>query len=204
MEILKRLFPICLLMIALNVQAQSGNLMDAFAKSYTLEANKKYDDAISVLNKVYDANSYETNLRLGWLCYLAGKQKESVGFYEKAVDLMPSATEPLWAILKPLTVLKQWDDCEKYYMKIVKLDPKNSVANYQLGLIYFNRKNYLNAKQYFDVSLILFPFDYDNMLMSAWTQLYLERKADAKALFNKVLLYRPNDASALEGLKQIK
>lgn len=204
MEILKRIFPICLLMIALNVQAQTSNLMDAFAKSYTLEANKKYDDAISTLNKVYDANSYETNLRLGWLCYLAGKQKESVSFYEKAVYLMPSATEPLWAILKPLTVLKQWDDCEKYYMKIVKLDPKNSVANYQLGLIYFNRKNYLNAKQYFDVSLILFPFDYDNMLMSAWTQLYLERKADAKALFNKVLLYRPNDASALEGLKQIK
>ncbi|WP_320053065.1 tetratricopeptide repeat protein [uncultured Acetobacteroides sp.] len=204
MEILKRFFPVCLLALALNVQAQTSNLIDAFSKSYSLEASKKYDDAISVLNKAYDASSYETNLRLGWLHYLAGKQKESVAFYEKASNLMPSATEPLWAVLKPLTALKQWDDCEKNYMKIIKLDPKNSVANYQLGMIYYNRKNYLNAKQYFDVSLILFPFDYDNMLMSAWTCLRLERNTDAKSLFNKVLLYRPNDASALDGLKQIK
>lgn len=205
MEVLKRFIPaLMMLLIGFNLQAQNSSVKDAFAKSYGLEASKKYDDAISTLNKVYDAASYEINLRLGWLSYVAGKHKESVSFYEKAANIMPSATEPLWAAIKPLTALKLWPECEKYYMRIVRLDPKNSVANYQLGLIYYYRKNYQNAKQYFDVSLILFPFDYDNMLMSAWTSFYLDRKDEAKALFGKVLLFRPDDPSALDGLKKIK
>jgi hypothetical protein len=40
--------------------------------------------------------------------------------------------------------------------------------------------------------------------MSAWTNYFLGNKNEAKALFNKVLLYSPNDKSALEGLGLIK
>jgi tetratricopeptide (TPR) repeat protein len=81
---------------------------------------------------------------------------------------------------------------------------KNATASYNLGLIYYYRKDYVNAKKYFDVSLNLSPFGYNNMLMSAWTNYFLGNKNEATVLFNKVLLYSPNDKSALEGLSLIK
>lgn len=204
MKLLKKSIAAIILITAISVQAQDKTLMNAFSQSYDYEAIKKYDAAISSLNTVYNASSYEINLRLGWLNYLAGKYKESVAFYQKAIVLMPAASEPLWALINPFTKLENWNEVEKTYLSILKLDPKNSSANYNLGLIYYYRKDYLNAKKQFDISLNLYPFDYNNMLMSAWTNYFLGNKNEAKTLFNKTLLYSPNDKSALEGLSLIK
>ena len=190
--------------ISFNASAQNKELQAAFSKSYDSEYAKKYDAAIASINSVYSANSYEVNLRLGWLNYSAGKYKESLPFYQKAIELMPAATEPKWAIINPYTKLENWNEIEKVYFTILKLDPKNSNANYYLGLLYYYRKDYLSAKKHFDISLNLYPFDYNNMLMSAWTNYFLGNKNEAVILFNKTLIYSPNDKSALEGLSQIK
>lgn len=189
---------------AIGLQAQNKELLNAFSKSYEYETNQKYDEAISAINAVYNSSSYEINLRLGWLNYSAGKHKESVGYYQKAINLMPAATEPKWAIINPYTKLENWNEIEKAYLAILKLDPKNATATYYLGLIYYYRKDYVSAKKYFDVSLNQYPFGYNNMLMSAWTNYFLGNKNDAVILFNKTLLYSPNDKSALEGLSLIK
>lgn len=204
MKLLKKSIAVITLLTALNAQGQDKTLMNAFSQSYDYEAIKKYDAAITSLNSVYSATSYEINLRMGWLSYLDAKYKESVTYYQKAITLMPAATEPKWAIINPLTKQENWNEIEKTYLSILKLDPKNSSANYSLGLIYYYRKDYLNAKKYFDVSLNLYPFDYNNMLMSAWTNYFLGNKNEASTLFNKTLLYSPNDKSALEGLSLIK
>lgn len=204
MELLKKSLVIIISVIALNATAQDKAVLDAFSQSYDFEAIRKYDAAISSLTKVYNESSYEMNMRMGWLYYSAGKSKEAIAYYQKAIAIMPAATEPLWAIINPLTVLEIWNEVEKNYVAILKLDPKNSTANYNLGMIYYYRKDYVNAKKYLDVSLNLYPFNYNNMLMSAWTNYFLGSKNEAKILFNKVLLYSPNDASALEGLGLIK
>ena len=190
--------------ISFNASAQNKELQAAFSKSFDSEYAKKYDAAIASINSVYSANSYEVNLRLGWLNYSAGKYKESLPFYQKAIELMPAATEPKWAIINPYTKLENWNEIEKVYFAILKLDPKNSNANYYLGLLYYYRKDYLSAKKHFDISLNLYPFDYNNMLMSAWTNYFLGNKNEAVILFNKTLMYSPNDKSALEGLSLIK
>lgn len=179
-------------------------LINAFKQSYEYEASRNYEAAVNALTATYSESSYETNLRLGWLYYLSGKQKESVSYYQKAAALMPAATEPLWGIINPYTKLESWTDIEKVYTSILKLDPKNARAGYSLGLIYYNKKDYVNAKKQFDVVLNLSPFSYYNLLMSAWTNYYLGNKNEASVLFNKTLLYSPNDKSALEGLSLIK
>jgi Flp pilus assembly protein TadD len=46
----------------------------------------------------------------------------------------------------------------------------------------------------------LYPFDYDGLLMYAWSNLQIGKFKEAKILFNKVLMLSPNDKSALEGL----
>ena len=204
MNLLKKTLAGIITVTSLTLNSQNKTLASAFSQSYEYEAIAKYDAAISSINAVYSATSYEINLRLGWLNYLAGKHKESISFYQKAITLMPAATEPKWAIINPFTKLESWNDIEKTYLAILKLDPKNSTANYNLGLIYYYRKDYFSAKKYFDVSLNLSPFGYNNMLMSAWTNYFLGNKSQASVLFNKTLLYSPNDSSALEGLSLIK
>ncbi len=191
--------------IALKGIAQNNKpLVSAFKQSYEYESARNYEAAVNTLNAVYNETSYEINLRLGWLYYLSGKQKESVNHYQKAITLMPAATEPLWGIINPYTKQENWLEIEKIYAAILKLDPKNAKASYSLGLIYYYSKDYVNAKKHFDVALNLSPFGYYNLLMSAWTNYYLGNKNEASILFNKTLLYSPNDKSALEGLSLIK
>ncbi len=190
--------------ISINLSAQNKELISAFSQSYDYEAIQKYDAAITSFNTVYTEGSYEMNLRLGWLYYMVGKNKESLSYYQKAAALMPAATEPKWAIIYPLTKMENWTEIEKTYFAILKLDPKNSTANYNLGMIYYYRKDYFSAKKHFDVSLNLAPFNYNSLLMSAWTNYFLGNKNEASILFNKTLLYSPNDKSALEGLSMIK
>jgi tetratricopeptide (TPR) repeat protein len=205
MNQIKKTLAAFVIMAGLNLQSQNNKaLITAFSQSYDYEAIQKYDAAIASLNAVYNATSYELNLRIGWLNYLAGKHKESVSFYQKAIALMPAATEPKWAIINPLTSLENWNEIEKTYLAILRLDAKNATANYNLGLIYYYRKDYGSAKKYMDVSLNLSPFNYNYMLMSAWTSYFLGNKNEASVLFNKTLLYSPNDKSALEGLSLIK
>jgi len=208
MEILKKSVFLAILAIFLvgkQSQAQTQTqLQEAFVKSYTLESEKKYQEAANTLNNVYSEQNYEVNLRLGWLHYLAGNKDKSIQHYNKCIKLMPLATEPLWGVIYPYSTKEDWVNVEKTYLAILKLDAKNASAHYRLGLIYYYRKNYTAAKKYFDVSLNLNPFDYDSLLMSAWNNYFLGNMSNAKVLFNKVLLNRPNDASAMEGLSLIK
>lgn len=205
MNLFKKILVNTVILISLNSVAQSNKpLVAVFKQSYEYEASKNYEAAINVVNSLYSESSYEINLRLAWLYYLSGKQKESVSYYQKAVGIMPVATEPLWGMVNAYAKQEDWGNVEKTYLNILKIDPKNSKANYNLGLIYFYRKEYKGAKKYFDVDLNLSPFGYNNLLMSAWTNYYLGNKNEASVLFNKVLLYNPNDKSALEGLSLIK
>lgn len=205
MEFLKRVLASLAVCIATAASAQTQQeLQDAFSRSYLLEAEKKYSDAISQLTTVYSESSYEINLRLGWLQFQKADYTKSVSYYQKCIALMPVATEPLWGILKPYAAQNDWTKVEATYKNIIKLDPRNSVAHYWLGVIFYNRKDYTAAKKYLDVSLNLNPFDYDILLMSAWTNYFLGNTSEAKILFNKTLLNHPNDASALEGLSLIK
>ncbi len=205
MKLLKITITALLTFATFSMSAQANKVLsNIFKQSYDYEATKNYEAAINTISSVYIETSYEINIRLGWLNYLSGKFKESIKYYQKAIELMPAATEPKWGIIYPYTKLENWIEVEKNYAAVLKIDPQNSTANYNLGLIYYYRKDYISAKKYFDVSLNLFPFNYNNLLMSAWTNYFLGNKNEASILFNKTLLLSPNDKSALEGLSLIK
>ena len=73
-----------------------------------------------------------------------------------------------------------------------------------MGLIAFTNKDYNAAYKYYEKLVNMYPFSYDGLLMYAWTNYQLGKFADAKILFNKVLLLSPADKSAKEGLGLIK
>jgi len=91
-----------------------------------------------------------------------------------------------------------------HYQQILKIDPQNTTANYWLGVIFYNSKDYNSANRLFEKVVNLYPLDYDSVIMLAWTKLYLGKTAEAKLMFNHALVLRANDSSAFEGLKLIK
>ena len=187
-----------------HARAQENTQQAAFEKSYALEKNTNYKDAAQTLLQVYNEKSYELNLRLGYLKYMAGSYNDAIIFYKKAIQIMPYAIEPRLGYVYPAAALNKWDEVVLQYQAILKIDPKNSSVNYKLGVIYYNRKKYAPAYSLFEKVVNLYPFDYDGLLMYAWTSYRMDKLTQAKLLFKKVLLISPNDKSALDGLALIK
>ena len=178
--------------------------MVAFKQSYTYENKGDYSNAIKEIVTVYSADSYEQNVRLGWLNYEAGKFTESSAYYEKALILKPMSEEAHIGIVYPASAIGNWDQVITHYNKILENNPANTTINYRLGVIYYERKDYTKANSYFEKVVNLYPFGYDALLMYAWTNLKLGKTREAQVLFNKVLMLSPDDKSALEGLLLIK
>ena len=192
------------MMLSTVAFSQDNSLEDVFTQSYYSEKQGNYTLAISAMKKVYDANSYEINLRLGWLSYGAGLYKESLNYYQIAVNLIPYSIEAKTGLVYPALVLGNMSQVIEQYNKILEIDSQNSNANYQMGYIFYNKKDYQNAFKYFEKVVNLYPFSYDGLLMFAWTNYQLGKTREAHVLFNKVLLLSPGDKSALEGLALIK
>lgn len=207
METLKLNRLVIVLLINITTAASGfaqDNVIAAFKESYTLEQNGEYTKAANGLAKIYQADSYEISLRLGWLYYLAGKQAESENYYGKAIALRPYAIEPRLGMAYPLAAQAKWDELVTLYNKILEIDPQNTLVNYRMGLIYYNLQSHEKADQFLEKVINLYPFDYDTLLLLAWNKFALQKFREAKVLFNKVLMNNPNDSSALEGLKLIK
>jgi len=73
-----------------------------------------------------------------------------------------------------------------------------------MGSILYGKKEYADADKYLEKVVNLYPFDYDSNILYAWTQYRLGKFREAQVLFHKVLMIRPNDPSALEGIGLIK
>jgi len=206
MEILKRsliLVPMCLLVV--NVHAQSNAVLQkAFHNSYTDELNKNYTAAINDISPYYTDNSYELNIRLGWLHYLNQNYNASKNYYQKAVTLKPSSIEAKFGFVKPLSFLQSWDKVLEQYMAILKIDPQNTQACYWAGIIYYNRKQYDVSIRLFKTVATLYPYDYDGNHMLGWSLLMDGKKDEAKGYFEKALLIKPGDDSSTDGLSKCK
>jgi len=171
----------------------------AFSVSYQNEYNKNYVNAISVIDKIYDAKSYEINLRLGWLTYLNGDYLKSQTYYKNAMALNPLAIEAKLGYAYPTGALLNWEDVIKTYSSILLIDTKNYKANFNMATIYYNKKNFEKAKNYATTINKLYPFDFSTNLLLGKINISLGNLTIAKQYLNKALLYNPT-ADEVKGL----
>src|ERR1035437_5255000 len=128
-----------------GLMAQSTSVIQAaFSKSYVSEQAGNYTTAVNELKAIYSKDSYTVNIRMGWLYYLAKQYSESIKCYDIAIALKPYAIEPRFGCIKPLSAIENWEKVKSHYIQILKIHPQNTVANYWLGVIYYNRKDYAN------------------------------------------------------------
>lgn len=202
---MKTTLTIVILVIAASVFGQTNQTsVEAFKRSYELEDSADYDMAIKVLKDIFDDNSYEINIRLGWLNYLSEDYLNAQKYYEKATELLPYAIEAKLGSVLPLAAMGNWNEVVTIYEQILAIDSQNTLVNYRLGAIYYERGEFDKAFSYVEKVVNLYPFDYDSVILFAWVNLRLNNFRKAEVLFNKSLLILPDNESAIEGLKLIQ
>ncbi|MCK9290791.1 MAG: tetratricopeptide repeat protein [Bacteroidales bacterium] len=205
MDFLRQTLFLSILFITFISRAQeNAKLQQAFELSYIAEAKGDYNMAIHHLTSVYQTESYEINIRLGWLNYVSGRFTEALPYYQKCIALMPMSIEARLGFINPSAALGNWTAVEQQYLEILRLDPMNTIANYRMGLLNYGKDNYVEALKYFNKVLNLYPFDYDTVVMVGWSLYKIGKLREAKVMFQKTLLIKPNDSSALEGLSLIR
>jgi tetratricopeptide (TPR) repeat protein len=192
----------CLMHFA-GAQGTNEQLIEGFSESYKEETAKDYDKAIAALKKVYSENSYETNLRLGWLYYNKKEYTLSATHYAQAMKLKPKSIEAMLGYVNPEAALQNWTNVLETYKKILAADPNNTVANYRIALMYYYRKDYGNTQAHLQKVLDLYPFDYESMLLMAQTKVATGKITEAKIWYEKVALYNPSDTSVRNYLRKL-
>jgi tetratricopeptide (TPR) repeat protein len=180
-----------------SVNAQNGELLNAFEKSYLYEKNQEYTKAVASLAVVYNKyqTNFETNLRLGWLHYLSGNLKESNIYYAKAIELKPMALEAIFGNILPLLAQGKYGNIEVLANKAISIAPNDSRAEYYIGLVSYYQKDYLKSERFFEKAINQYPFDLDLNLMLGWSKFALGKKNEAKALFQVAQRHSPNSAA---------
>ena len=192
------------LSLSLNAQGDLKIIENAFESSYAMETKAEYANAVATVKAVYNENSYEINLRLGWLTYLSGLFTESTAYYQKAIKIRPYSIEAKFGFAYPASAIGNWDQVVTQYQEILKIDPQNTLANYRMGSIAYGKNDFASAEKYLEKVVNLYPFDYDSNILFAWTNYKLGKLRESQVLFHKVLLIKPKDSSAMEGLGLIK
>lgn len=180
--------------------AQSSDL--AFSKSYTFEYESQYIKAIKALQDL-NADSYEVNLRLGWLFYLNKDYTRSETHYKKAIVMEPGSVEARFGLVLPLSAQGNWNSVVAVYSEILKQDPNNSIANYRIANIYFNRKDYVNTINYLGKVIRMYPFDYDSNLLYGKTLAAQGKAGEAKKYIEKALEYNPQSEEGKALMKKL-
>lgn len=199
----------CVFFNFINTNAQTqetAKLIEIYNKSLIQEASSDYQGAKKLLEGMYpqNKNNYIVNLRLGWLSYLSGDYNASKKYYQTAIGLKKQSIESMIAYTLPLAALEEWNEVEKIYLNVLKLDEKNYTANLRLGQIYLYRADYNQAKKYLENVFNCNPASYEPNLSLGWANYYLGDNQKAFELFNNVLMLNPNDSLATEGISLIK
>lgn len=198
---MKHVIILALVICCFSIKAQQTS-ESAFAKSYSFEYETQYAKAITSLTELH-VESYQINLRLGWLYYLSKDYIKSEQYYRKAVASEPASIEARFGLVLPLSTLGNWNNVLSVYLEITKLDANNSIANYRLASIYYTHKDYANATQYVSKVLKLYPFDYDSNLLTGKILMAQAKNAEAKKYFTKALEYNPQSEEAKVAIKKL-
>ena len=102
---MKYIFLLTLLIFtSMQVQAQDvKKIQTAFKNSYTFENDNNIENSIRVLKDAYLDDSYEINLRLGWLYYQHSDFNESEKYYTKAIKILPYSEEAKFGLIPIVT-----------------------------------------------------------------------------------------------------
>ena len=170
----------------------------AVQRSVEFERASDYAKAISTLQEQLAGHPkhYTINLRLGWLYYLSGDYRQSVKYYDVAIQLAPRATEPQLGRLLPLLAAARYAEAQATGEQIVQADPGNYYGNLRLAYALRMQAMYPAAEKIVQRMLAAYPADIPCLLESGLLDLAQKRTASAQDTFAEVLSLDPTNTLA--------
>ncbi len=110
---------------------------------------------------------------------------DALTWAQKAFDAQPSA-EAGWEYAKACIALNRASEAKSALEKVIQADPRNSVANKALGLIYFDERNWTGALPLLKKSIAVKP-DPDLTLKSGKAHLYSGNYDSAIVYLNRAV-----------------
>ena len=107
-----------------------------YRRGYSYNALKRYDSAITALNRSLDLNDKYTNtwLELGFAYTRLKKADEAISNFNKAKELDPASHVPLNGIAEVYRdVIKDREEAMNWYKKSLEVKPRESKACYGMG-----------------------------------------------------------------------
>lgn len=181
----------------------------------TSQVEKNEAESLKVLEEGLKANPNNKDLMLTELdTYIkAGKAQQAIEKLQKAIEVDPNNVSLYLVLGQVYEQTKKFDLAQQNYEKAIKLEPANGNANYNLGVLHFNRgyevnkklqalsaanyskqapklepemkKHFNNSLPYFEAALKANPNDATTMNTLAKVYLALGRNKDAEAMNKK-------------------
>ncbi len=200
---MKKIYLVLAAVMVINLSFIHTEILKAFTESYLHENENNYDKAISDLRSIYDVNSYEINLRLGWLYYANGEYVTAQNYYKNAIKIFPNSIEAMLGFAYPTAELGEWESIIKTYNKILSIDPNNYTTMYRMAHIYYERKDFKQAQTFAKKVNEQYPFDFYINLLLAKINIDTGNKVEAKLFLENAINYDPSSEEAAMLLKKL-
>ena len=169
-----------------------------WSKSYGLEQQLKYDEAIAHLQKkgTTSDNTEFLELRLGWLHYLNRDYNISINHYQKALKLNSRSIDGMVGILSPLAAQQRWNHITEICTQILNIAPFNYQAHLFLMQARQNQKRWSVLKLQAGSLAERFPTQVDPLIFLARAHLGTGDTQAAATAYRKVLMLYPTNVEA--------
>lgn len=136
-------------------------LLELAAQSFMVQ--KRFAEAEIVLQRRLAAGNEKAELwaQFGDVSDAQKKTAEAVAAYQKAVELDPESNTFRYALGALLWKLIRYDEAEAVFLEILRREPREPRASFNLGDIYLTRGDAKKAIPFLEIAAAAFPNEFD-------------------------------------------
>ncbi len=165
---------------------------NSWAQSYQLEAKGDYTGAASVLTKQKNEKTLEfTELRLGWLAYLAGDWSRAIEHYNAALEHNPKSVDAEIGLLAPLIAQSRWKEVEFRSYSVLEKVPRHYTAHLYLLQVEEHHREWQKMRDHADLIVQYYPSNVDTWVYLARSEYWLGRNDKTYLAYQQVLMRYP-------------
>lgn len=172
-----------------------------WSDSLRLEQNSDYAGALDKMAYFAKVSSdiYLIQIRCGWLNYMNKSYDKAVTDYLAAAKIEPTSLTPYLGLMYTYRAAGQTPQALQACRQVLQIDPLNYTATKMLAAISYENGNFTDAAQDYLSLLRTHPEDESLLSGAGWSLLKLNRKAEAKLCFQRLLILSPTYSYAQSG-----
>ena len=181
--------------------AASAQTETAFAASYKLESEKRYEAAAQIIQPLAESGHEYAALRLGWLSYRQGSYNASISHYNRVLQSAPGVIEARLGLMLPLMAQERWQDAAMQAQIALRQSPLHPTASLRLLLCQQALKQWEAMEAHAASFAKAYPSDVEALVFLARARIGQHNQKGAREAYGQLLERLPDHAEALAYLR---